>query len=163
MNFKVEIPVTCEKSSGAQKGQDYYSTRSKSTVTWSRRIKCYRITLNGVVSKKMKIVLALVKYSCFLKNNWFLKQQFPTIFLVRGGSYASKHPSSPPCATKTHLWPPEPSEGDISPAPAQHSRSRDEEGGDFPRRAVDSRLRSRGWQWALRRDRAAWSLSQIKT
>ena len=33
MNFKVEIPVICEKSSDAQKGQDYYSTRSKSTVT----------------------------------------------------------------------------------------------------------------------------------
>ena len=73
MNFKVEIPVTCEKSSGAHKGQDYYSTRSKSTVTWSRRIKCYRITLNGVVSKKMKIVLALVKYSCFLKKQLIFK------------------------------------------------------------------------------------------
>ena len=24
MNFKVEIPVTCEKSSGAQKSQDCY-------------------------------------------------------------------------------------------------------------------------------------------
>ena len=86
--------------------------------------------------------------------------KFPTIFLVRGGGHASKHPSSPPCATKTHFWPPEPSEGDASSASAQHLRSRDKEGGDFPRRAVDWRLRSRGRQWALRRDRAALSLSQ---
>ena len=87
--------------------------------------------------------------------------KFPTIFLVRGGGHASKHPSFPPCATKTHFWPPKPSEGDASSASAQHSRSRDKEGGDFPRRAVDWRLRSRGRQWALRRDRAALSLRQI--
>ena len=41
----------------------------------------------------------------------------------------------------------------------QHSRSRDKEGGGFPRRAADWRLRSRGKEWALRWDRAALSFS----
>ena len=65
---------------------------------------------------------------------------FPTIFLVTGRGHASKHPSSPPCETKTHLWPPEPSGGDAPPASAQHSRSSDEEG-----RASQGELWTGGW------------------
>ena len=159
MNFKVEIPVTCEKSSGAQKSQDSYFTRSKSTAAWSRRIRFYRITLNGVVSKKMKKVLALVKYSCFLKTADDISYNYPC---NRKGPCIKTSVISP-------LWdqnPPLTSRAlrrrrftGICSALKEQRRG----GKGFPRRAVDWRLRSRGWQGALRWDGAAVSLSQTST
>ena len=63
---------------------------------------------------------------------------------------------------KTHLCPPKPSRGDSS-ASAQHYRSRYEEGGGFPKRTMDWRLRSRGPQGTLRGDRAALSARPAPT